>query len=42
MENNMETEKEELTIPWSEKMKEKQETPPDPDYVAMLEELEHR
>ena len=38
----VETEKEELTIPWSEKMKEKQETPPDPDYVTMLEELEHR
>ena len=38
----METEKDEFIIPWLEEMKERQETPPDPDYVTMLEEIEHR
>ena len=39
---SMEPEKEELTIPWLEVMKEKKDTPPDPDYVTMLEELEYK
>ena len=38
----MGTEKEEITIPWLKEMKERQEIPPDPDYVTMLEEIEHR
>ena len=38
----MEIETEELIISWLEKMKERQDTPPDPDYVTMLEEIEHR
>ena len=36
----MEPEKEEFPIPWLEQLEEKQETPPDPDYVTMQEEKE--
>lgn len=35
----MKTKKEELTIPGIEQMKETKETSPDPDYVAMMEEV---
>ena len=35
----MNNEKEELTIPWIEKIDEPQVTSLDPDYVAMLAEL---
>ena len=38
----MDDDKDAFEVPWVEKMKEKQETPPDPDYVTMLEEIEHR
>lgn len=38
----MEKESEELEVSWVKEIKEKKETPPDVDYIVLLEEMEHR